>query len=468
MNSPTPTSGQDALYHVLHHILSLPEDGPVDLALVTLDCNTISDFLQLSTDNIALLQYPMQSITIINGEEACSTLDTPLPTIAKLKLCKFRKWAYHLGYIQDQDWLTFSTQDFNEFIQTDSTLHPTSGATTQSPKIDVEKHTFSHIKKDISHSQLDDLQEPGEQAPALNWKTQLDTAVSDFSQLAAVISQDVTRIAIGQPTLGSLTHFKNLSLQPCDLHPNGKHAFDFHHKTQLETIQEEDLYLQFDDLEPHGELVPDLHHKAHDIHVISDDKWVPSDPGNGPGGTLFHTVLPFSNNFIMKELFPEECTIDHTGAPAPPWLQNHPGSCFLLNSTADVAHNHPIPMWALTGPMSDIFPLLQFHFFECVAYTINNTPHSESLEAAGWWVGLAPNIDHSITPKILTEDMHNITSCSAVHSLASTPSPNKHLDAFGGEDTTKLVVETHADRIGADPNTYQAATFSSKNLIGAT
>ena len=69
---------------------------------------------------------------------------------------------------------------------------------------------------------------------------------------------------------------------------------------------------------------------------------------------------------------------------------------------------------------------------------------------------------------ILTEDMHNITSCSAVRSLASNSSPNKRLDAFGGEDTTKLVVETHADQIGADPNTYQAATFSSNNLIGAT
>ena len=109
-------------------------------------------------------------------------------------------------------------------------------------------------------------------------------------------------------------------------------------------------------------------------------------------------------------------------------------------------------MWALTGTTSDISLLLQFHFFEHVVYTINNTFHSESLEAAGWWVGLAPNIDHALTHKILTEDMHNITSCSAVRSLASTSSPNKRLDAFGGEDTTKLVVETHANRIGADPN----------------
>ena len=114
------------------------------------------------------------------------------------------------------------------------------------------------------------------------------------------------------------------------------------------------------------------------------------------------------------------------------------------------------------------FSLLQFYFFKHVVYTINNNFHSESLEAAGWWVGLAPNIDHALTHKILIEDMHNITSCSAVHSLASTSSPNKHLDAFGGEDTTNLVVETHANRISADPNTYQAATFSSNNLIGAT
>ena len=38
----------------------------------------------------------------------------------------------------------------------------------------------------------------------------------------------------------------------------------------------------------------------------------------------------------------------------------------------------------------------------------------------------------------------------------------------GGEDNPKLVVETHADRIGADPNTYQAATISPDDLIGAT
>ena len=49
--------------------------------------------------------------------------------------------------------------------------------------------------------QLNDLQEPGEQAPASHRKTQLKTAVSEFPQLAAVASQDATRIATGEPTL---------------------------------------------------------------------------------------------------------------------------------------------------------------------------------------------------------------------------------------------------------------------------
>ena len=261
MDSPTPTLGQDALYHVLHHILSLPEDGPVDIALVTLDCKTISDFLHFSTDDIALLQYPKQTATIIDGEDVCSILDTPLPTLAKLKLCKFRKWAYHLGYLQDQDWFTLSTQDYNEFVQTGSTSRPPSIATTQSPPIDVDDKTFSHIKqeinpkigiedqtishlkKDISNPQFDDLQSNGEYVPDSHHKTKLETIQEE-----------------------------DLYLQFDDLQPNGEHVPDSHHKTQLEIIQEEDLYVQFDDLQPNGELVPDFHHEAHAIHVMSDDK----------------------------------------------------------------------------------------------------------------------------------------------------------------------------------------------------
>ena len=153
MVPPTRRSGQDALSYVIHSILAFPKGSPVDLALVNLDFNTISDLLLLFTDDIALLQYPKQTTNTIESEDVISTIDTPLPLLAQVKLRNFHNWAHHMGYVQDQVWLTFSVNDFNEFVKTGATSPTPSVVTTPSPTPDVEEHSFSYIKKDIHHYQ---------------------------------------------------------------------------------------------------------------------------------------------------------------------------------------------------------------------------------------------------------------------------------------------------------------------------
>ena len=109
--------------------------------------------------------------------------------------------------------------------------------------------------------------------------------------------------------------------------------------------------------------------------------------------------------------------LDRTGAPPYLWLQCLLYVCFLLNFTACAALAWQTPMRVLTGTTPDISPLLQFHFFEEVAYTVDNAFPSESPEATGWWVGPAPSVGHALTHKILTKDTQRIIYRSAVCSL---------------------------------------------------
>jgi hypothetical protein len=56
----------------------------------------------------------------------------------------------------------------------------------------------------------------------------------------------------------------------------------------------------------------------------------------------------------------------------------------------------------LTGQVPDISPLLSTSS-EPVYYKDSNQVSSESTEALGYWVGMAPNVGHAMTYKILTD-----------------------------------------------------------------
>ena len=81
------------------------------------------------------------------------------------------------------------------------------------------------------------------------------------------------------------------------------------------------------------------------MYVIDDSQLEPLMQHQNYAERRIQTVKTHTNRIL-----------DHTGAPLTLWLQCLLYICFLLNYTADVAHNYQTPMWALTGTTSDISP----------------------------------------------------------------------------------------------------------------
>jgi hypothetical protein len=89
--------------------------------------------------------------------------------------------------------------------------------------------------------------------------------------------------------------------------------------------------------------------------------------------------------------------------------------CFLLNNTSSKVLHGAVPIQVLTGSTNDISPLLQFRWYEPVYYKIDDSdfPYdsdfpSDSREKRGQWVGIAENVRHALTFKILSDDTKKI------------------------------------------------------------
>ena len=62
-------------------------------------------------------------------------------------------------------------------------------------------------------------------------------------------------------------------------------------------------------------------------------------------------------------------------------------------------------MEKLNGSTPDISPLLTFSFMEPVYYKMNDASFpSDSNEKLGYFVGIAENVGHAMTYKVLTQD----------------------------------------------------------------
>ena len=107
--------------------------------------------------------------------------------------------------------------------------------------------------------------------------------------------------------------------------------------------------------------------------------------------------------------------LDRNGVPPSLWLLALMYVCMVLNFTANASLGYAIPMTVLSGITQDISAFLQFEFYERVYYMAQETSFpSESKEERGRFVGIAENVGHAMTYKILTDNTNKVIFHSAI------------------------------------------------------
>ena len=163
--------------------------------------------------------------------------------------------------------------------------------------------------------------------------------------------------------------------------------------------------------------------------------------------------------------------MDHTGAPAYTWLLCSLYVCFLLNHTFSATING-IPMSQLHGNITNISVLLHFHFYKEVYYKVDDGPFpSKSTEAIVYMVGIAENVGHRLTCKILTKDTHRVVARSELRPVKS--GPNRRLDFLSGEDSVggqkiKTFVRSSSDQPNDGSEQPNKPVTVLADLIGKT
>ena len=110
------------------------------------------------------------------------------------------------------------------------------------------------------------------------------------------------------------------------------------------------------------------------------------------------------------------------------WLLTITYVAFVMNHTAVESLDWRTPIEVLTGNTPDISPILQFKFFEDVYYadlTASNTIGADD-EKAGWFVGFAENVGHSMTYKVLCKESLMVLHKSCLR--RATEGRNKRAD----------------------------------------
>ena len=100
--------------------------------------------------------------------------------------------------------------------------------------------------------------------------------------------------------------------------------------------------------------------------------------------------------------------LDCSGSHAYIWLLDMGYVCFLLNLTFCGAVNG-IPTQRLIGSTPDISPILRFFWYQHVYYKVDDSDFpSGTREERGHFVGIAENIGHNMTFRILTDDTKKV------------------------------------------------------------
>ena len=158
--------------------------------------------------------------------------------------------------------------------------------------------------------------------------------------------------------------------------------------------------------------------------------------------------------------------LSHTGAPANTWLLCLLYVCFLLNCLACQSLQWRTPLEALEGSTPDISPLLRFSFWDPVYYKLDDSDFpSGSTEGCGCWVGIAENVGHTMTYKILTDDTKKVIYRLNVRSALTKEDHNKGVDLLGGEEVAPIIKSLNdEDESPRKP----MPIFDSTDLIGRT
>ena len=116
-----------------------------------------------------------------------------------------------------------------------------------------------------------------------------------------------------------------------------------------------------------------------------------------------------NQNFAERGWRDTKCKVNSlmnmSGAEAAAWMLALEYICFVQNHTAVDSLGGRTPIEWLLGYTPDISVLLQFQFWEPVLYAkYDGKFPSDTTELMGRFVGIAENVGHSMTYKILTEE----------------------------------------------------------------
>lgn len=148
--------------------------------------------------------------------------------------------------------------------------------------------------------------------------------------------------------------------------------------------------------------------------------------------------------------------MDRSGCPASCWLLCMQYVCTVLNCTACKSLGWKIPLTVLLGVTIDVSPLLRFHWYQPVFYSVDDASFpSDSKEALGYFVGIAPHCGHVMTFKILTQDTQRIIIRSQVRPADDPTRPNLRLtDLFDGEPPSRIFVRSKMDSNSNDDSPH--------------
>ena len=169
----------------------------------------------------------------------------------------------------------------------------------------------------------------------------------------------------------------------------------------------------------------------------------------------YSTVKPMVNTLLNL-----------TGAPAYCWLLALKYVCFVLNHTAVGSLHWRTPMDKLTGSTPDISSLLCFRFYERVYYRSDDSDFpSESTERLGYFVGIAENVGHALTFKVLTDDTNKIIYRSRIRTATKPNERNLRVDPDNSKPVPEVVKSKHEEDLVSGKT---MPTFDPTSLIGLT
>jgi hypothetical protein len=158
-------------------------------------------------------------------------------------------------------------------------------------------------------------------------------------------------------------------------------------------------------------------------------------------------------------------TVPGTGAPSYAWLLCLTYVCFILNFTVSSALHGGVPIQRTTGSTNNTSPLLRFRFWEPVYYKLDDSTFpSESREKLARFVGIAENVGHFMTFKILNEDTMKIIFRSKARSALDPKAKNLRLDPLSGETSIPVTIKSCHESDSSDNKEYPCPFFTPATL----